>query len=445
MSPVRPAGAFPGPPAAPTSTSMNSGKVIRVISCDFVRFSDPRQVRPRCAGSAPADQSVCGVQPFGALTGLLSDHPGRTYEENVITAIRKTLTATAVATVVLAGSAACGTVENLSAGQKLDRAFEELGKERSLSFELDLDTDAATLKALDAGAAPDEKMPDEAAELLSDARISFSVQSRKPLEKSGEKDFTAMAVKFSGPDGDLFEYRLIGDYTYVRADVDAFGRMTGSPMPPVDELPDSAGAFKKFLSGEWIKVSTKELEKTGEEMTGAQAPGGGEPSAEPTLDAKTQKKLTKALRQVIAREVDFKTSGGSDGTEHIKATAPFRTLLTELFDELRPLTEELPPGAELPTAKDFKDAPNEKVTADFTLKNGALTEVSVDLAKLAENAKVKKFALVLRMGKGEKTTAPAGATEVRIDQLLEGFFGGVPEEAFGEEIGEEEFLEVPQG
>ncbi|MFF9202164.1 hypothetical protein ACF1AE_10115 [Streptomyces sp. NPDC014986] len=339
---------------------------------------------------------------------------------------------------VLAGSAACGTVENLSAGQKLDRAFDKLGKERSLSLELALDTDAATLKAMGAETEPGEQMPDGVAEWLSDARISVSVQSRKPLEKSGEKDFTAMAVKFGGPDGALFEYRLVGDYTYVRADVDAFAEMSGSPMPSADELPDSAGAFKKLLAGDWIKVSTKEIEETGEQMAGA---GGGTPSAEPTLDAGTQKKLVKALRQVIAREVDFKTSGGEDGTEHIEATAPFRTLLTELFDKLRPLADELPPGAELPTAKDFKDAPDEKVTADFTLKNGELSEVSVDLAKLAEKAKVKKFALVLRLGEGEQATAPAGATEVRIDELMEGFFGG----AAGGGFAEEEFTDVPQG
>ncbi|WP_184821121.1 hypothetical protein [Streptomyces griseomycini] len=342
---------------------------------------------------------------------------------------------------VLAGSAACGTVENLSAGQKLDQAFDKLGKERSLSFELDLDTDAETLKALDAGAEPGEEMPDEVAELLSDARISVSVQSRKPLEKSGEKDFSAMAMKFSGPDGDLFEYRLVGDYTYLRADVDALAQATGNPMPPVDELPADAGAFKKLLGGEWIKISTKELEDTGGYVTGGQAPGDEEPPAEPTLDAKTQKKITKALRQVVAREVDFKTSGGSDGTEHIKATAPFRTLLTELFDELRPLTEELPPGAEVPTAKDLKDAPNEKVTADFTLRNGELAEVSVDLAGLAEKAEVEKFALVLRVGKGEKATAPAGATEVRIDELMGGFFGSMPDEAFGGEGLPEDTLE----
>ncbi|RSM95681.1 hypothetical protein [Streptomyces sp. WAC 01420] len=360
-------------------------------------------------------------------------------EETDISAIRKTLTAAAVATAVLAGSAACGTAEQLSAGQKLDSAFDKLGEQRSLSFELDLDTDAASLKALDSGTAePGEEMPDEVAELLSGARLSVSVRSKKPLEESGEKDISAMAMRFSGPDGDLVEYRVIGDHTYLRLDAQALGRIAGSPMPSADELPDSAGAFKKLLAGEWLKVPTKDLQETGEQMSeaegfGADGSGAGEPSAEPSLDAGAQKKLMKALRQVIAQEVDFETSGGSDGTEHIKATAPFRTLMTELFDELRPLEKELPGAAGLPTAKDLADAPNEKVTADFTLKNGELTEVSVDLAKLAEKAKVKKFALVLRVGKGEKATAPKGATEVRVDELLEGFLGGALEAGFGEE------------
>ncbi len=382
------------------------------------------------------------MQPYEDFISLLHDRQrGRTYEETVISAIRKTLTATAVATVVLAGSAACGTVENLSAGQKLDRAFDKLGKEHSLSFELDLDADAKTLKALDAEAEPGEELPDEMAELFSGARISVSMQSKKPFDESGEKDFTGMAVKFSGPDGDLLEYRVVGDYTYFRVDVDAFAKMSGTPVPSADELPESAGAFKKMLNGEWVKVATEELEKTRDEMEEMQAPEGGKPSAGPTLDAKAQKKLVKALREVIAREVDFKTSEGEGGTEHIVATAPFRALLTELFDEIRPLAKELPPGAELPTDKDLKEVPNKKVTADFTLKNGALTEVSVDLAKLAENAKVKKLALVLRMGKGEKATAPAGATEVKLDELMEGFFQGASEETFAEES----FPETVQG
>ncbi len=371
-------------------------------------------------------------------TVLIDDQRGHFYEEIVIFALRKTLTTTAVAGLVLAGTAACGTVENLSAGQKLDNAFDKLGEERSLSFELDLDTDAASLLALDAEESePGEEMTAEIAELLSEGRISFSVQSRKPIEKSEEKDFTAMAMKVSGPDGALLEYRLIGDWFYARIDAATLGQIAGVPMPPASELPQ--GAFRKLLEGEWIQVSEKEMEENGKGLTGARGLGGEEPSAEPSLDAKTQKKLTDALKKAVAEHVDFTTSGGSDGTEHIKATAPFRTLLTELFGVLKPLQKDLPIGDELPTAKDFADAPNKKVSADFTLKNGELTEVSVDLAKLAEKAKVKKFALVLRVSEGEKPEAPAGATRVTLEELMGGFFTGV----LGEGLGEGQFGDAP--
>ncbi|MGW2706930.1 hypothetical protein [Streptomyces sp. NPDC001340] len=311
-------------------------------------------------------------------------------------------------------------MEQLSAGKKLDRAFEKLGKKNALSFELDLDTDVASLKALDAASdpAPGEEIPDEAAELLSGAKITVTVQSKKPLEESGEKDLVGTAMKVSTPDGDLAEYRVIGDYTYIRADMDAMGKTMGSPLPDADDLPPEAGAMKDIIEGKWVKFNAKEMDKAAAEDQ--EAEGGPAPS----LDAKTQKKLVKALREVIAREVEFKTAGGGDGSEHVTATAPFRTLITELFGEIRPLVKDLPPGMELPTDKDLKDAPNAKVTADFTLKNGELAQVDMDLAKLAENTKVKKLGLTLRMREGTRPTAPAGATTIDLDDLMNGFLGG---------------------
>ncbi|MCW8383894.1 hypothetical protein [Streptomyces justiciae] len=311
-------------------------------------------------------------------------------------------------------------MEQLSAGRKLEQAFEELGKEKTLSFEVDLDTDAASLKALDASSDPEpgEEIPDEVAELLSGAKITVTVQSKKPLEKSGEKDLVGTAMKLSTPDGDLFEYRVIGDYTYLRADMDAMGKTMGSPLPDPDDLPPEAGAMKDVLQGKWVKFNTEEMNKAAAEEQDTE---GG---AAPSLDAQTQKKLVKALRKVVAREVEFKTTGGEDGTEHVTATAPFRTLVTELLGEIRPVVKDLPPGMELPTAKDMKDAPDAKVTADFTLKNGELSQVHIDLAKLAENAKVKKLGLTLRMREGTLPGAPAGATTLDMSELMNGFLGG---------------------
>ncbi|WP_282693922.1 hypothetical protein [Streptomyces sp. CC208A] len=350
-------------------------------------------------------------------------------EEIIITAIRKTLTATAVVGAVLAGSAACGTVEQLSAGKKLDQAFERLGKEKTLSFELDLDVDARTFKELDASSDPQpgEELPDEAAELISGTKISVTVESKKPIDESEEKDLVGMAMKVSGPDGDLVEYRVVGDHAYLRSDVKALGTALGTPLPPADELPAEAGAFKKVLEGEWVTFDTDALKKAGQ---GAED---GKPSPEPSLDAKTQKKLLEALREVIARDVDFATSGGKDGTEHITATAPFRSLITDLFDEIRPLAKDLPPGMELPSAGDLKDAPDQKVSADFTLKNGELAEVYIDLAALAENAKVKKLGLSLKLSSGTRPVAPTGATELDLEELMSGFAAGMmPDEGFDE-------------
>ncbi|MDG9728332.1 MULTISPECIES: hypothetical protein [unclassified Streptomyces] len=362
-------------------------------------------------------------------------------EETIITAIRKTLTATAVVGTVLAGSAACGTVEQLSAGQKLNQAFDKFGKEKTISFELDLDTDAQSLKALDASSNPEpgEEIPDEVADLISGAKISVTAQSRKPIDESGEKDLVGMAMKVRTHGGDIVEYRMVGDYTYIRSDAELLGKAMGAPLPSAKDLPPGALGFKKALDGEWVKINTKEMAETTAEP-------GAEPVPEPTLDARTQKQLLEALRKTVAREVDFETADGEDGAERITATAPFRTLIGELFGEIRPLAKKLPPGMELPTDKDLKEVPDAKVTADFTLENGELSEVYVDLAALAENAEVKKLGLVVRMTEGQTVTAPSGATEMDIEEILGGFGAammeeeGFSEEDFGEEVLPEEGL-----
>ncbi|MFC9280565.1 hypothetical protein [Streptomyces collinus] len=343
------------------------------------------------------------------------------YEETVINAIRKTLTATAVVGAVLAGSAACSTVEQLSAGKKLDRAFEELGKKKTLSFQLDLDTDVRSLKALDAQSdpAPGEEMPDEAAKLISGARIAVTVQSRKPIDESGEKDLVGVAMKISNSDGGLAEYRVIGDYAYMRVDMATMGKVAGAPVPAASDLPPEAGAVKSLIAGKWVKFSTKEMEKA---TTGGRK--NSRPAPAPSLDAGTQKKLAAAVREVVAREVRFRTADGSGGTEHVTATAPFRTLITKLFGRIRPLVKDLPPGMELPTDKDLKSAPATDVKADFTLKDGELHKVHVGLAELAENTKVKKLGLTLRVGHGTGPTVPAGATKLDLTELMRGFFAG---------------------
>ncbi|WP_327343990.1 hypothetical protein [Streptomyces europaeiscabiei] len=334
--------------------------------------------------------------------------------------VRRAFTGVGCAAAVLVTVAACGTVENLTAGQKVDSAVERLGEQKSLAFGMRLDADPDDLLAL--MGEDSEEMPPEMTEFLTGLRLDVSVKSKKPLAESGEKDIAGMGMKISGDEGVLVEYRVVGDYTYYRADMEAVGDAMGMPFPTADELPESEQHLRPVLEGDWVKVNTGDLkEAAGEAGAGA---GSGDSDE---IDAKTQKKILDALRGVVAREVGFKTRDGKDGTEVITAKANFRDLLTGLVDKLQPLKGDLPPGAELPTAKDMKDAPNKNVAVDFTLKNGDLTRIETDLAVLADDPKGAKAPLVLTFGKAGDVSAPKGATELPDDEfggpLGSGLFG----------------------
>jgi hypothetical protein len=333
-------------------------------------------------------------------------------KENAITVIRKTVIAAGSAAVLLATAAACGTVQSLSAGQKVDQAADRLGEQKSLAFELDLDADSDALTALAGEAGSDEELPPEFAKFLAGLRVEVSVKSKKPLADSGEKDLVGTSVRIEGSEGVLAEYRVVGDFTYYRADMKALGETMGMPMPTADQIPESEKEFRKVLEGEWVKIDTGALE----EAAKSESPSGG---ADETagIDAKTQKKIVDAVRGVIAHEVTFAAKDGSDGTEHIVAKANFRDLIAGVIDKLGPLESELPLGTELPTGKDLKDAPNKNVAVDFTLKNGDLTQVEVDLAALADAPKGTKLPLVLNFTDAGDVSAPSGATEIPVGKV----------------------------
>lgn len=337
-----------------------------------------------------------------------------------MTAIRKSLVAVGCTTVLVTGVAACGTIENISAGKKLENAADKLGERRSLSVELDLDATPEQLIALSKSDSAAEPMTREEAEALAGVKVSVAVQAKKPLAEAKDKDLIATRVKLSGPDGDLVEYRIMGETAYMRVDMRALGELSGEPIPSADELPaDMPGGkvVRKLFDGGWVKLDTAEMDKAREEM-GAEAGKKGADGSE--VSPETSRKITKSLKKLFAREVTLKDKGRRDGADHVVATGPVRTLLTGVFNELRPFTDELPGGEDLPTAKDFKDVPNKKIAVDFAIKNGALAEASADLAPLAEGLKKgDKLPLKLAFGEGGKITAPSGATELDIKELME--------------------------
>lgn len=354
---------------------------------------------------------------------------------------RTTLTAATCAALALTGLAACGTVKNLSAAQKIQHAAEKLGEQRSLKFELGLDADPKVLEATDSDA-PEDAIPPQAAKVLAHLRVSVSVEASKPLAEAEAKDVKGTEITVgSGKGADLAALRMVDDTLYLKADVDALGKLFDTPVPSAGELPPELAGFKDLLAGRWVKTDVDSAEA---------AAGGKGKSGDDTLDSKTQRRLQTDLKEIIARRVTFSDQGEKNGAEHILAKAPAHDLLGDVLGALKDVSGQLPPQLSkgLPTEKDLKGMPNRKVGVDFALKDGALSGITFDVTQLAvAGDPVKKGdKLDITMGFGEpgKISAPAGATE--LPKSSKGSpFGVDPDALFGGRTAEDSSADSASG
>lgn len=366
-------------------------------------------------------------------------------EEPAITAIRKSLVAVGCTVALAAGSTACGSEENLSAGQRLSRATDHLGERDSISVQMSFDAKPEHLRALADDA--EDPMPPEAAEFLSKMKVTFSAQSKKPLESSEEKDVTGSQLKISGPGGDIAEYRLVDETAYYRLDLNQFAKLSGESMPSTEELkgqlPKGFEAAEAIFAGKWIKIDMadlKSLQRDMGDLAGDEA-GADAPTSDPTLSAETSKKLLTSVKNAFAGQVVTKEAGRKDGADHVLATAPVRPLVTAIVNGLRPIAKDLPGGEkELPTEKDLKKIPNNKVTVDFALKKGELSGATVDLAQLDAKLKKKlaakggeKLPMQLVFDEPSEVSAPSDATKVDLKDLMMGI-GSMFKDALGQEM-----------
>ncbi|MFH8366275.1 hypothetical protein [Streptomyces sp. NPDC018031] len=267
-----------------------------------------------------------------------------------------------------------------------------------------------------------DPMPEKTAEVLAGLRVTLSVQTRKPVAEAAEKDVVGSAVTVSGADGELVEYRLIGDTAYYRVDPDAIGGLTDVPLPDAteaDELfPEAGDGIRRALEGKWIKIDTAGMGPALDELgAGAGKESGADAGRpRPGFDLGALKRELTAVKGVVLAD-----AGTRDGADHVVATGSARRLLTGIVGSLRPFTEGLPGGGDLPTAEDLGDVPDEKLSVDFAIRDGKLSRVTADLAPAVEGLKEgEKLPLALEFGEAGPVKAPAGATEVDFADLLAG-------------------------
>ncbi|MFF3597213.1 hypothetical protein [Kitasatospora indigofera] len=362
--------------------------------------------------------------------------------------VRTTLVAATCSTVLAAGLAACGTVQQLSAAQKVSDAFGKLGDSKSFSAKLSVDATAAQIEAF--GAATGDKIGADSAAALSTVSLAVSLSADKPLKdlqspkgadgKPADPDALLgdKALSFSyaltGKGGkSLLELRQVGGKTFAQADLAGFATLVGEDPSEVREMTaDLPASVRGALAGKWVSLDAGTLQDFSKSLRGGRGAAGGKagatPSAPPTLAPGTEENLLKSLKDVFSRDVSFEDKGKQDGKDRVTVSVPSRKLAEDLLKAFQPLAEEIPNLGKLPTAVP-SDLPDRKLAMDVLLDHGALSAVTFDLAQLDEKiAPGTSLPIKIAFGKDVPAVqAPAGATEITkadLDSLFGEISGG---------------------
>ncbi|MFB6888312.1 hypothetical protein ACFCX4_03230 [Kitasatospora sp. NPDC056327] len=351
---------------------------------------------------------------------------------------RTTLVAAACSAVLAAGLAACGTVQQLGAAEKVSNAFEKLGAGKSFSAKLSVDATPAQIEAF--GAATGEEIDKDSAAALSAVSLSVAFSADKPLKdvqpsKGAGAAGEALADKslsfsyaLTGKGGaSLMELRQVGGKAYARADLAGFAGLVGENPADLDALArDLPASLQGALKGKWVSFDSRTLRDTAG-SPGQGAAGGASPT--PTVDPTVAENLAGTLKNILTNDLSFEDKGKQDGKERITVSAPARKLTGDLLKAVEPLVKDIPSLGKLPTAAPT-EVPDRNLVLDVHLEGGALSAVTFDLAQLEEKP-VAGAALPLRVAFGKDAPAvqtPTDVTEIGSEDLaglLLGITGGI--------------------
>ncbi|MEU8926398.1 hypothetical protein AB0D10_36635 [Kitasatospora sp. NPDC048545] len=347
------------------------------------------------------------------------------------------------ASVLATGLAACGTVEQLSAAQKVSKAFDKVGDGKSAGFALSIDATPEQIVAFAKATADkgDGGVDEKSAKAMSGLTLAVAVSADKPLKEleafkeakgsTANKDLTLdKSVRLSYVLSDrsgaaLLEYRQVDAKGYLHVDAKGLVKLIGEDPSEVDavskDLPADLGAVKDALAGKWVSLDLQELADEAKKNDGGKAA----PSAAPTADPEAAKQLLNSLKDVIGRTVTYEDKGKTDGAEHIWVSAPARRLVDELFKAVKPVADKFPQQFKKFPAQAPSDVPDRKVGVDLYLKNGAFSSATFDLAQLASKARPGvNFPVKLAFNQSAPDVqAPAGAVKLTSADLMKAVLG----------------------
>ncbi|MEV7188056.1 hypothetical protein [Kitasatospora sp. NPDC093102] len=381
------------------------------------------------------------------------------------------------ASVLATGLTACGTVQQLSAAQKVSKAFDKVGDGKSAGFTLSI---AATPEQVAAFAnssehkggkglvgsarSGDRDMDEKTAKAISGLSVSVAISADKPLKeveafknagkngKDGKNtDLTLdKSVRISYLLSDrsgtaLLEYRQVDGTGYLHADAKGLVKLVGEDPSSVDELrkelPEELKPVGDVLAGKWVSIDLQSLADQAKESDGKKAA----PSAAPTVDPELGSQLLNSIKDVLGRTVTYEDKGKKDGTEHLWISAPARQLVDEMYKAVKPLSAKFPKQfGEFPDQAP-SDVPDRRIGVDLYLKNGDFSSATFDLAQLADKVEPGvNFPVKLAFNQtAPNVQAPSDAVKLTDEQLMDAVLGLAASGAAGGGFDPEDMGDLP--
>ncbi|KNB53324.1 hypothetical protein [Streptomyces caatingaensis] len=355
------------------------------------------------------------------------------------------MAAACCAVLLTTGAVACGPGEK-SAAEKLDKAFDRLGEEKSVALDIAPDASADTIYTAlkDSGkkGKKDDDFGRDDAEILAGLKLSYGISSTVPLKtKDKKKGDVALSVKVAKKDDGaaLFELRSVDKKTFLRADLKAVVGMKKATnakerekkreveemLRRADGLPPALGAFRDVIKGEWVVLDAKDVEefrKKAEEKN-----GGGKKE----LDKKTEKQVSDALRKALTENSRIKETGSRNGADHIEVTVSARKAAKDLKEAVKPIESQLSAAGRSKKLPDPDEVPDQDVVFDVALKDGRLSAIGFDMSRMDKDVH-GKLPVSLNFGRTpEPVTAPSGAKELKLQDVMGAMMGLAAEKSGG--------------
>jgi hypothetical protein len=292
------------------------------------------------------------------------------------------LTTVGTAAVVLVLSACGGSSPDTPEDPKgeLTASVQNLGASDVLTTTLRLDTTAAALQSF---AADDgDKLSDADAESIASAEIVVEVKSANGDDladlEGGDQGSANVSFRFVSNDDALVELRVVDGDLFLQGDLQSILSLIheGDAYADVQQRVTALPHFVQvFVQGGWVSIDGAAAKGLAGSLSGAQTPS----------DQQGQK-LLEDLQGIVERDVTVIREGSDDRGDHLVLTGNTKELARDFIEAA---STALPGGGAAMGQFDPDDVPDRDVTVDAWVKDGVLTELSLDIVQFAKPGQSK--------------------------------------------------------